>query len=467
MNFHSDTICAIATPLGTGAIAIVRISGPRALSISNSIFSSKDLSKVDSHTVHFGRIRDQTELIDEVLLTVFKGGRSYTGEDAVEISCHASPYILKRLLELLVDKGARIAQPGEFSMRAFANGKLDLAQAEAVADLIASESKAAHQLAMQQMRGGFSSEIKDLREKLIDFASLIELELDFGEEDVEFADRDDLKLLVNEIQQKISHLVDSFSSGKVIKNGIPVAIIGEPNVGKSTLLNAILKEDKAIVSEIAGTTRDVIEDTVHINGMLFRFIDTAGIRETTDTIESLGILKTFEKVDQAQVIFYLTDALNDPAEKIQQMLQELQAKIKGQEKQLFVIANKVDKAGLELSNIPEAISEKYRGIENVIYISALKNIGVEELVEALSQIAREKLSNTEGSIISNARHYAALKATAEALQRVVDGLNNNITGDFLAMDIRQSMRHLGEITGEIEVDRDILGNIFGKFCIGK
>lgn len=465
MKDFDDIICAIATANGVGAIALIRVSGKGSIELCNSIFPSRNIENVKTHTLHFGTIEDTDEVIDEVLLSVFRNGKSYTGEDSVEISCHASPFILSRILELLIKKGARLADPGEFSMRAFYNGKMDLAQAEAVADLIASESKAAHRLAMHQMRGGYSSEILNLREKMIEFAALIELELDFGEEDVEFANRDELKKLVEEILRKINSLSDSFSKGKAIKNGIPVAIIGEPNVGKSTLLNAILKEDKAIVSDIAGTTRDVIEDTVNINGMLFRFIDTAGIRETTDEIEKMGIARTYSKVDQAQVIFYLTDAANDSQEKIKDMLDKLQKRIIGQEKQLFVLANKIDKVNIAKDEREPA--EKYAGIENIIYLSALKNQGVDELVEKLSDIAKNKLSSTESTIISNARHYAALQKTAESLERVMEGMENNISGDFLAMDIRQGMHYLGEITGEIDVDRDILGSIFGKFCIGK
>lgn len=467
MNNFDDIICAIATANGVGAIGIVRVSGKGAIELCNSIFPAKDLLKSKSHRLHFGSIQEEQEIIDEVLLSVFKNGNSFTGEDSVEISCHASPFILSKILELLIKKGARLANPGEFSMRAFYNGKMDLAQAEAVADLIAAESKAAHRLAMHQMRGGYSSEINDLREKLIEFAALIELELDFGEEDVEFANREDLKKLVEKILVKINNLSDSFSNGKVIKDGIPVAIIGEPNVGKSTLLNAILKEDKAIVSDIAGTTRDVIEDTININGMVFRFIDTAGIRETTDEIEKMGIARTFSKVDQAQVIFYLTDAVGDSAEKLKGMLDKLQQRIQGQDKQLFVLANKIDKASLGYKNISDEVISKYSSFENVIYLSALKNDGVDELVGKLSKIAQNKLSATEGTIITNARHHAALRKTAESLERVVEGMENNISGDFLAMDIRQGMHYLAEITGEIDIDRDVLGSIFSRFCIGK
>ena len=468
MQIHhsSDTICALSTPAGTGALAVIRVSGKKAFEICDRVFS-RALSRAQTHTVLYGRLSDDNETIDEVVLTVFRGPRSFTGEDTVEISCHGSPYIRQRVLEVLINAGCRMATPGEYTMRAYLNGKMDLAQAEAVADLIASESRAAHRLAMHQMRGGYSSEIHQLREKLIEFAALIELELDFGEEDVEFADRASLRELVVEILRKITRLSDSFSSGKAIKNGIPVAIIGEPNVGKSTLLNAILNEDKAIVSDIAGTTRDVVEDTVHINGLLFRFIDTAGIRETTDTIEQLGIAKTYSKVDQAQVIFYLTDAINDSKEQIRQMLDRLQQRIEGQEKQLFVIANKVDKAGAVDATVPEMITEKYAGIENVIYLSALKNEGVDELVNQLSDIAGNRISVGEGSIVSNARHHAALQKTAESLQRVLAGLDQQISGDFLAMDLRQGMHALGEITGSIDMDGDVLGAVFSRFCIGK
>lgn len=459
MHHIDDTICALSTPSGSGALGVIRISGREAINICHFLFKGRNLEVQDGQTLHYGQFSDEEGVIDDVMLSLFRGPRSFTGEDTVEISCHGSPYILARVLNALMERGARLAKPGEFTQRAFQNGKMDLAQAEAVADLIASESKAAHQLALNQMRGGFSEKIKALREELIHFTSLIELELDFSEEDVEFADRDDLKELVNRIQEMISQLVQSFATGNAMKNGIPVAIIGEPNVGKSTLLNALLNEDKAIVSDIAGTTRDSIEDEMSIGGMRFRFIDTAGIRETEDVVENIGIQRTFQMIDKASLILLLVDVVDDSAEKIQNSLERIQEKIKGSDKELLLLANKIDKGSFEKSKIPEGV--------NSLFISSGKKEKLDELLDYLEKIAQAKFAGSQEVVVSNARHLEALKKSAEALSRVQEGLENNITGDFLAMDIRQALFYLGEITGTIEIDRDILGSIFSKFCIGK
>lgn len=463
----SDTICALSTPSGSGAIGLIRLSGDDAIEIAQQFFKGKNLSAQSGQSLHFGKIVDREEIVDEVMLSMFRAPHSYTGENLVEISCHGSGYILSRVIELLLSGGARLANPGEFTQRAYLNGKMDLAQAEAVADLIASESKAAHQLALNQMRGGFSEKIQSLRNDLIQFASLIELELDFGEEDVEFANRDDLKALVSNLLKIIHDLVASFATGNVLKNGIPVAIVGQPNVGKSTLLNALLNEEKAIVSEIAGTTRDSIEDEVSIGGIRFRFIDTAGIRETEDVIENIGIKRTYQMVDKAMVILYLVDAIDGNKAKIHSVVKDIQAKIEGKEKQLIVLANKVDKGNFDIATLPEELKAKFPDDVKVIFMSALKHYHLDELSTYLRHLAAEKLTGVNQVVVSNARHHQALKAAGEALQRVEDGLEQNITGDFLAMDIRQALHFLGEITGSIEIDRDILGTIFSQFCIGK
>lgn len=458
-----DTICALSTPSGSGAIGIIRLSGNRSIEIVQSIFKGKDLKKQKGQTLHFGEIIKGDETLDEVLLNLFKAPHSYTGEDVVEISCHGSPYIINQLLELLLEKGARLANPGEYTQRAFFNGKMDLTQAEAVADLIASESKAAHDVALNQMRGGFSEKIRELREELIHFTSMIELELDFAEEDVEFADRDDLKELVAGILKMLRQLIDSFATGNVLKNGIPVAIIGRPNVGKSTLLNALLNEDKAIVSDIAGTTRDSIEDEVKIGGISFRFIDTAGIRETEDVVENIGIRRTFEMVEKANIILYLIDSIEANESAVNEMIKEISKHIEGKDKQLIVVANKIDK----LEEDQNAFRQKFPKDSQLILLSALKKEGIEQLTDLLKEIAADKMQSSNQLVVTNVRHFQALKKAAESLERVQDGLNTNITGDFLAMDIRQSLHYLGEITGTIEIDRDILGHIFSSFCIGK
>jgi len=455
-----NTICALSTPQGSGAIGLIRLSGENALKIANKIFEGKDLESVATQSLHFGKIIDGEEIVDEVLVSVFKAPNSYTGENVVEISAHGSSYILSKILSLLIQTGARMAKAGEFTQRAYLNGKMDLVQAEAVTDLIASETKAAHDLAINQMRGGFSNKINALREELIHFASLIELELDFSEEDVEFADRKDLKDLVDKILKIIHQLVASFSTGNVLKNGIPVAILGQPNVGKSTLLNLLLNEDKAIVSDIAGTTRDSIEDTVNIEGIAFRFIDTAGLRDTEDVVENIGIERSYQKAEKASLILYMIDASKDSVEDINNHLEALKTRL-GSKKQILVLANKIDQ------NAGGSNSEGYPIEEETIYISALKAEGIDTLLQKLQSIAKEKMQFQNEVIVSNIRHQEALKKAAESLERVEEGLNTNITGDFLAMDIRQALHHLGEITGSIEVDRDILGNIFSRFCIGK
>lgn len=463
MLFRDDTICALSTANAPSAIGVLRLSGSRSIDIVAAVFEGKDLRKQKGQSLHFGKIVDGQEIIDEVLISLFRAPHSYTGEDLVEISCHGSPFILSRVLDLLIEKGASPAREGEFSMRAYLNGKMDLAQAEAVADLIAAESKAAHQLAMHQMRGGFSEKIKDLRAQLIHFASMIELELDFGEEDVTFAERKDLDELVKGILQMIRQLIASFADGQVIKEGIPVAIIGEPNVGKSTLLNALLQEDKAIVSEIAGTTRDSIEDVMRIGGMSFRFIDTAGIRETEDVVENIGIKRSFEKAKQARVILLLIDATSATTERITELSKSLEQEVGESflEKELIILANKSDLVPDFRFSLPASINHK------LIPISALKEDGIDKLLAELKKIGEEKLQLSNQTIVSNARHHQALKQAAEALERVEEGIANNTTGDFLAMDIRQAQFFLGEIIGSIDVDRDILGHIFSSFCIGK
>ena len=461
---NQDTICAIATAQG-GAIGSIRVSGPEAISITSRIFqpakAGKLLSEQKPYTLTFGRIYNGEEVIDEVLVSLFRAPHSYTGEDSTEITCHGSSYILQQVMQLLIKNGCRMAQPGEYTQRAFLNGKMDLSQAEAVADLIASSSAATHRLAMSQMRGGFSKELTDLRSKLLNFTSMIELELDFSEEDVEFADRSALRKLADEIEQVISRLVHSFNVGNAIKNGVPVAIIGETNAGKSTLLNVLLNEDKAIVSDIHGTTRDVIEDTINIGGITFRFIDTAGIRETNDTIESLGIERTFQKLRQASIVLWVID-LNTPAEQIEELAKVIIPK--AEDKKVILVFNKSDL----LSS--DELELKQQLLNNIpadrIYISAKQQENTEVLKQHLIQAAALPEVSQNDVIVTNIRHYEALTKAHEAILRVINGLEMNISGDFLSQDIRECMHYLGEITGQISND-EILGNIFGKFCIGK
>ena len=459
-----ETIVALATPSGAGAIAIIRLSGKDAISIAADVFQSvsgKDITKQKTHTIHLGHITDNGKIYDQVLLSIFKGPNSYTGENVIEISCHGSTFIQQQIIQLLLRKGAKMAQAGEFTLRAFLNGKLDLSQAEAVADLIASDNEASHQIAMQQMRGGFSNEIAKLREELLNFASLIELELDFAEEDVEFADRTQFHDLLERIEFVLKRLIDSFAVGNVIKNGIPVAIVGEPNVGKSTLLNALLNEERAIVSDIAGTTRDTIEDELVINGIGFRFIDTAGIRETQDHVESIGIQKTFEKIEQAQVVMFLVDSTELTMESLERLKVEVE-KIKNKypQKALLTIFNKKDK--LEESLLQNLESQ----IENSIFISAKQKVGIEELKnELMSFVNTGALRNNE-TIVTNTRHYDSLLKALEEIQKVKWGLDSGISSDLMAIDIRSALYFFGEITGEVTND-ELLGNIFANFCIGK
>ncbi|NKI32026.1 tRNA uridine-5-carboxymethylaminomethyl(34) synthesis GTPase MnmE [Croceivirga thetidis] len=448
---HDETIIALATPSGTGAIAVIRISGKDAIEIAEKQFQSvrgKSLTNQKSHTIHLGHILDGQKVLDKVLISLFKGPNSYTGENVVEISCHGSRYIQDQLIQLFLRNGCRMAKAGEFTLRAFLNGKMDLSQAEAVADLIASENESAHKVAIQQMRGGFSLQINDLREQLLNFASLIELELDFAQEDVEFADRTKLHQLLNKITEVLKNLIDSFAFGNVIKNGIPVAIVGEPNVGKSTLLNALLNEERAIVSNIPGTTRDTVEDQIVIDGIAFRFIDTAGIRQTSDTIEKIGIERTFRKIEEASLIIYLFEA-----SKVGSIdLKALQAEYP--EKELIFVANKIDEFNLDSVN------------SEIIKLSAKSKIGISELQKQLLKKSLAGSIKHDSTIVTNSRHYGSLVKSLEEIQKVKSGLNEDIPSDLLAIDIRQALHHLGEITGSVTSD-DLLGNIFSNFCIGK
>lgn len=464
---NQDTICAIATAQG-GAIGIIRVSGPEAITITGRIFtpakSGKLLSEQKPYTLTFGRIYNGEEMIDEVLVSLFRAPHSYTGEDSTEITCHGSSYILQQVMQLLIKNGCRMAQPGEYTQRAFLNGKMDLSQAEAVADLIASSSAATHRLALSQMRGGFSEELTTLREKLLNFTSMIELELDFSEEDVEFADRSALRRLADEIEEVIARLANSFSVGNVIKNGVPVAIIGETNAGKSTLLNVLLNEDKAIVSDIHGTTRDVIEDTVNIGGITFRFIDTAGIRETSDTIESLGIERTFQKLDQAEIVLWMIDS----ADAISQ-LTLLSDKIlpRCEHKQLILVFNKVELINETQKNeLVSQFSEHIGSEIESIFISAKQRLHTDELQQRLVAAAHLPTVTQNDVIVTNVRHYEALTRALDAIHRVQEGLDANISGDFLSQDIRECIFHLSDIAGEVTNDM-VLQNIFAHFCIGK
>ena len=453
----TDTIVALATPAGTGAIGVIRLSGADAIQIANSIFTGKDLSKQASHTLHFGKISDGQVVIDEVLASIFIAPNSYTKENSVEISCHGSAYIISQIIKLILSKGARMAKAGEFTMRAFLNGQLDLSQAEAVADLIASQNAASHQIAMNQMRGGFSTELQGLRSELINFASLVELELDFSEEDVEFANRAQMKNLILQILKVITRLINSFELGNVIKNGIPVVIAGKPNVGKSTLLNALLNEERAIVSEIAGTTRDTIEDEMSIQGLRFRFIDTAGIRETDDVIEAKGVARSMEKINSSAVILYVYDALQTSLLELQTIITEFRPILEKNNSTLFLVENKSDKN--------TAAPYEIEGLRH-IQISALLKTGMQTLENELVKLVDLAALESGQSIVSNLRHAEALQNAATALEKVLNGIDNPITSDFLAIDIKQALYHLGEITGSISTD-DLLDNIFSKFCIGK
>ena len=465
-----DTICAISTPPGSGAIAVIRLSGDMAIQITDKVFhpgNKKKLAKQPANTLHHGFIKDKGSLIDEVVVSLFRSPNSYTGEDVVEISCHGATYIQQHLLRVLLKHGARMAKPGEFTMRAFMNGKMDLSQAEAVADLISSSSAASHRIAIKQMRGGFSDEIKSLRNKLLEFTSLIELELDFSEEDVEFADRKKLKSLVSRIYSVVLSLSESFSLGNVIKNGVPVAIVGKPNVGKSTLLNALLNEEKAIVSEIAGTTRDAIEDTVNIEGNIFRFIDTAGLRETSDFIETLGIRKTYQKIGQSRIVLFMVDA-GDEIDIIYKSYKHILKQTGNDDKHIIMVVNKADRLDKEeLRNKFSTTKFSFlRKKDMMVIISAKDQKMVLKLARKLAHIMKPETHGENDIIITNIRHYEALVNTGESLLRVKKGMEQDISNDLLAQDIREALHWLGEITGDITTDK-ILGNIFKNFCIGK
>jgi len=468
--FHTgDTICAISTPPGSGAIAVIRLSGPEAVAICDKIYTplqsgahpkTKPMpATFKSHTAHLGTIVTAGNILDEVVVTVYRAPHSYTGEDVVEISCHGSNYIQQKLIELLVDSGCRQAQPGEFTLRAFLNGRYDLSQAEAVADLIAAGTQGSHDLALSQMRGGFSQNIKELRQKLIDFTSLLELELDFSEEDVQFADRKELMALLRTMLKELDRLISSFSLGNVIKTGIPVAIIGKPNVGKSTLLNAILNEERAIVSEIPGTTRDYIEDTITAGGLSFRFIDTAGLRHAGDELESMGVERTLQKIQEAEIILYVCDVSACTAENIGDIIREFRELHSDPSKRWILIANKIDK----LVEIPPDFRE-LTDLET-IFVSAKRKENISMILDSLTRtVKRDALYDT--ALVSNVRHYEALVRSRDALTSVEKGFRDGITTDLITIDIKQALYHLGEITGEITSD-EILGNIFSHFCIGK
>lgn len=456
LSDRNDTIIALATPQGVGAIAVIRLSGPEAIKATNEVFFGKNLEKQESHTIHFGTIRDGEKIIDEVLVSLFIAPKSFTKENVVEISTHGSSYIINQVLKLFVRKGIRLAKPGEFTQRAFLNGQFDLAQAEAVADLIHADSETSHQAALNQMRGGFSSEIQELRHKLIHFASMIELELDFGEEDVEFASREELRALVERLLRVVEELILSFDLGNVIKNGVPTVIAGKPNAGKSTLLNALLNEEKAIVSEIAGTTRDFIEDEISIGGVIFRFIDTAGLRETVDTIEAIGVSRTQEKMKTASLILYLFDLSDTDLVEINRDINKLE----NQGVPFLKVANKTDKAK---ANITKELKENH---PDTIFISAGQKENLEELKIRILELVNLDKFRTGNTVVTNVRHYDSLTKTRESLLEILAGLDNEVSNDFVAMDIRRSLHFLGEITGEITTD-DLLENIFRNFCIGK
>lgn len=469
MSIHSayipntDTICALSTAPGTGAIAVIRASGPDTFPLMDKIFrparKNITMDKAATHTAWFGTLNDDNSILDEVVVTIYRGPHSYTGDDVAEISCHGSVFIQQKVLELLISQGMRLAQPGEFTLRAFRNGRLDLSQAEAVADLIASHSQTSHDLAIEQMRGGFSSKIKQLRSQLVQFASLLELELDFSEEEVEFADRSQFKMLLSEIEQELRILVSSFSTGNVLKKGIPVAIIGKPNVGKSTLLNALLNEERAIVSDIPGTTRDVIEDSVTHEGVTFRFIDTAGLRDSDDTIEAIGIERTHQMIRKAMVVLYLFDIRDDGMEEINEVLDDFKETIEDENKHLILIGNKTDtlvEAPRTFKNLVEL---------ETIFISAKRKENINLILQSLLRCVDINML-ADQTVVSNARHYQALTQALDDVSRINTGLESNIPSDLIAQDVRQAMHHLGEITGEITTN-EILGNIFSKFCIGK
>lgn len=459
MSTNNETIVALATPPGEGAIGIIRLSGNDAFTIADKIFSGKQLADQPSHTIHFGRIKENENVIDEVVASIYKNPKSYTGEDVVEFSCHGSNFILQKIIELCTNNGAVLAKPGEFTQRAFLNGKLDLTQAEAVADLIASESNASHQAAMYNLRGGFSNDLKIIRDELIEFSALIELELDFSQEDVEFADRKQLNELLNRANAHVMALLNSFQIGNAIKNGVKVAIVGKPNAGKSTLLNALVNEERAIVSAIAGTTRDTIEETLNINGILFRFIDTAGIRDhSVDLIENIGIARSKKAMTEANLVILLFD-VNDAIETVKEELKLL----KDVATQFILVGNKTDEQQEGITK------ERFSALSTapIVFISAKEKVNINELKDALYDLVAGGTLKQEGTIVTNARHFSELQKVQTSLQEIQSGLDSELSGELVALDIRKCLFHLGTITGEVQVDRDILGAIFGKFCIGK
>lgn len=461
--YNQDTIVAVATPSGSGAISVIRLSGSNSLMLCMNHFKPVNkkltIGNIESMKLYLGYFVDDDKTIDEVLISYFKGPASYTTEDVVEISCHGSEFVQQKIIGILIDAGARAAEPGEFTLRAFLNGRIDLSQAEGVADLIASQSASSHRMAMNQMRGGISEKINNLRKKLLDFASLIELELDFSEEDVEFANREQFLKLIDELKNELGLLISSFSMGNVIKQGIPVAIVGKPNVGKSTLLNAILNEEKAIVSEMPGTTRDVIEDTYIIGGYKFRFIDTAGLRPSDDVVEKIGIERTYDKIKQATIILYVCDISSISNEKVESVLEEFKQYIQDDSKHFIFVANKID----QLDELPSHIKEIFE--LNTVFVSAKRKENIHLLADILINTVK-KFNITNDIIVSNSRHYHALVNANSALEQVEAGFGNDVPIDLIAIDIHQALHHLGTITGEITTD-ELLGNIFGKFCIGK
>lgn len=455
-----ETICAISTPPGLGAIAMIRLSGPEAFDTAAKLFGGKfQFEQLKPQVAKFSEIYDGEQLIDQVVVTKFAAPRSYTGEDMVEISCHGSIYIQKKIIELLVEKGCRMAAPGEFTQRAFLNGKMDLPQAEAIADLIDSQSETTHKLAVNQLSGTFSKKINALREQFVQLASLIELELDFSEEDVEFANRDELRNILDSLRSEVERLIASFKIGNVLKTGIPVAIVGKPNVGKSTLLNTILQHDRAIVSHIPGTTRDTIEDTFNINGTLFRFIDTAGIRQSDDEIENYGIQRTYHAIEQAAIILYMLDITQDHPDTVEQEIEDFKAHVDMQDKQLVIIANKID----QMESLP-ADYQRWHDM-GILFTSAKRNVNIDSIEEQLTQYV-ERFQIQDLSLLTNERHYALLSDISTSIDRIQQGLDDQIPTDLLAEDVRAALYDLGCLTGTISTD-ELLGNIFGKFCIGK